>query len=344
MLHFVPPFPGSIAKILGPKSPFYRHGDLVPFIAYRDGKIVGRIAAIENRAHNKYYQDKIGFFGFFDAIDDAEVANCLFEAVKTELKKRGLEKIRGPYSPTVNDECGLLVQGFESSPFVLMPFNPPYYVHLVENYGFEKARDLVAFYLPATIDPPEKMVRIVERFKKNSQVTIRNINMKRLSDDLKIIQRLYNDTLVRNWGFIPLTVEDLEFAAEDLKAFVQPDLVLIAEKDGEPVGFSLLLPNINELMFRVKNSNSIMRVLKFIWHLKINPPKEARLAVLGVRPEFQLSGVAPVFYYETIIRGKKRFIGAECSWIDESNAPMMRSLELMGAKPYKNYRIYEKAL
>jgi GNAT superfamily N-acetyltransferase len=313
-------------------------------IAYQNGKPVGRIAAIENRSHNQYYKDKVGFFGFFDSIDDESVARALLAAAEEEVKRRGLTSIRGPYNPTVNDECGLLVEGFDSAPFIMMPYNPPYYLTLYEKLGLKGVRDLHAYYVSRETKIPEKLTRVVERFNKTGKVTIRNIDMSRLKEELKIIQVLYNATLNRNWGFIPLSYEDLEFAANDLKAFVKPELVLIAEKDGEPVGFSMLLPNINELMWRAKNSSTLGKILKFVWNLKMNPPKEARLAVLGVKPEFQASGVAPVFYLETILRGREQFLGAEASWIEESNTPMIRSMELLGAKKYKNYRVYEKPL
>ncbi len=343
-LYFVPPFPGSIAKLIGPKSPFFKHGDLVAMIAYRDGKPVGRIAAIENRSHNRYYKDRVGFFGFFDFIDDEEVARALFTAAEKELSQRGLTSIRGPYNPTVNDECGLLVEGFDSSPFIMMPYNPAYYINIYHSLNLSGVRDLYAYYMATSVAIPAKVTRVIERFKKTGRITVRNIDMTRLQAELKIIQELYNATLNRNWGFTPLSFEDLAFAANDLKAFVHPDLVLIAEKDGQPVGFSMFLPNINELMWRVKKSSRWVRILKFLWHLKRNPPKEARLAVLGVKPEFQSSGVAPVFYYETLSRGRERFMGGEASWIEESNTPMIRTLELLGAQKYKNYRVFEKSL
>jgi ribosomal protein S18 acetylase RimI-like enzyme len=313
-------------------------------VAYRDGKPVGRIAAIENRAHNQYYKDKVGFFGFFDVIDDIAVAEALVTAAEEELKRRGLTSMRGPYNPTVNDECGLLVEGFEAAPMIMMPYNPPYYLELYGKVGLKGVRDLHAYYISNQVQIPEKLARVVDRFNKTGKVNIRPIQMKKLNEDLKIIHELYNATLKRNWGFIPLALQDLEFAANDLKAFVEPEHVLIAEKDGEPIGFSMLLPNINEIMWKVKKSSTLGKIIKFVWNLKMNPPKEGRLAVLGVKPEFQASGVAPVFYLDAIRRGGKRFLGAECSWVEESNVSMMRSLELIGAKRYKNYRIFEKPL
>ncbi|MBM4304949.1 MAG: hypothetical protein FJ112_11580, partial [Deltaproteobacteria bacterium] len=300
--YFVPPFPGSIAKLIGPKSPFYKHGDLVAMVAHKNGKPVGRIAAIENRAHNQYYKDKVGFFGFFDVVNDNEVASALIQVVEAELKSRGLTSLRGPYNPTANDECGLLVEGFDSPPMIMMTYNPSYYLKLYDDLGLKRVRDLYAYYISNEVSISEKLTRVAERLNKNGRVIIRHIQLSKFKEELKIIHELYNATLNRNWGYVPLALEDLEFAANDLKAFVEPEYVLIAEKDGEPVGFSMLLPNINELMWKVKNSSTLGKIIKFLWYLKVNPPKQGRLAVLGVKPEFQASGIAAVFYLEAILR------------------------------------------
>jgi hypothetical protein len=342
---FIPPFPGSIVKLIGPKSPFWRHGEVFPLIAYREGKPVGRIAAVINRAHNEYYNDKTGFFGFFDCIHDEEVARALFDAAKKIIRERGLERIRGPYNPTQNDECGLLVEGFDTTPYVMMPYNPAYYLELYEKVGLEKARDLYAYYMSAAEGSPEKVKRVADRVKTRTGLQFRNLNLKNLDSELRIIAELYNATLCRNWGFIPITYEDLKFSSEDLKNIVDPTMILFAEKDGEPVGFSMTIPNVNEFMWKAKKYKStLMRILSFIWLLKTQHPKEARLAVLGVKPEYQASGAAAVFYHETLNRGKQQYIGGELSWVEESNKEIERGIALMGGKRYKTYRIFEASL
>lgn len=341
--YYVPPFPGSVAKIFGPQYPFVKHGGtLLPFVAYRDGKPVGRIAAIINPTHNQYHNDKVGFFGFFDAIDDAEVASQLLEAAEEKLAAFGLTTIRGPYSPTVNDECGLLVEGYESTPFVMMPYNPPYYTGLYDQLGFKRARDLYAFYVSGAVDPPERMIKIVEHAKHVAGITIRDIDLKNLEHEMKFMVDLYNVTLNRNWGFVPLTYDELAYAAKDLKAIVDPSMIIIAEKDGIPVGFSMTLPNINELLWRTRSLGRLMRILKFAWLLKTSRPKEARLVILGVAPEFRNKGIASIFYFESLMRAKGRYLGGELSWIEESNQEIIRAIEIMGAKRYKSYRIFEK--
>lgn len=343
--YFVPPFPGSIVKLIGPNSVFQKkHGEIHCFIATRDGKPVGRIAAIVNRAHNKYYKDTTGFFGFFDAIDDVEVAAALKTAAAERLKEKGLTSMRGPYNPSVNDEVGLLAEGFNSAPFVMTTYNPAYYLGLYESVGLSPVRNLVAFYMSAAENVSERIAKVVDRIKKKSGVTLRNVNLKKLKDELRIIHKLYNVTLDRNWGFVPIDYEDLEAAASDLKAIVDPEMILIAEKDGVPIGFSLCVPNINEFMFAARHSPPWLRVLKFIWALKTRRPKEYRLVILGVKPEYRHLGLGALFYYESLMRGKKKVIGGELSWVEENNEEIIKGITLMGGKPYKTYRIYEQSL
>jgi len=266
------------------------------------------------------------------------------EKAKEVLKSEGCQILRGPYNPSVNDECGLLVEGFDKSPMVMMPYNPPYYEVIYKELGLQGVRSLYAYYLRSDMNVPEKINRVVERVRKKSGIRFRNIDLNRMDRELAIIQDLYNHTLKRNWGFVPISQEELDFAAQDLKQILRPELVLIAEKEGEPVGFSMLLPNINEHLLYAKSSQGFLRILKFIWRLKTRTPKEARLAILGVKPEYENLGVPAVFYLESIQRGKKAFVGGELSWIEESNTPMIRSLEMMGALKYKTYQIFEKAL
>ena len=316
----------------------------MPFVAFRGGVPVGRIAAVVNHAHNEYYKDKTGFFGFFDFIDDIEVASALLGKAKQEITSRGFTSMRGPYNPTINDECGVLTEGFSSSPFVMMTYNSPYYLGIYEKLGLQKARDLAAYYISGAAVPPERIQKIVNRVKKSTGVVLRELQLKRLDEELKIIHVLYNETLKRNWGFVPITLEDLQFAAADLKAIVDPSMVVIAEKDGVPMGFSMCIPNINELMWKAKSSKGLMRILKFVWYMKTRRPKEARLTVLGVLPEFRNKGIGVLFYHQALVVGGKRYIGGELSWVDEDNDEMTKAVTLMGARKYKSYRIFETAL
>jgi GNAT superfamily N-acetyltransferase len=228
----------------------------------------------------------------------------------------------------------------------MMSYNPPYYPKIYDALGLRKAHDLQAYYIPLDVEPPERFTKIMERVRRQSGIKLRSLDLKHLDKELPILHRLYNVTLDRNWGFVPITLEDLQATAKELKTIADPALVLIAEKNGEAVGFSLALPNINELMWRVKTSRfAFMRVLRFLWLLKMRPPKEARWMAMGVAPEYRNLGIAPVFYYETLMRGRKRsYIGGEISWIDETNEEVFQGLAVMRAHRYKNYRIYEKVL
>lgn len=247
-------------------------------------------------------------------------------------------------NPSINDELGLLVDGFDRPPFVLMPYNPPYYETFYRELGLEKARDLFAYYISASVTSPERIEKIASRVQKATGLTLRSVNLAHLREELKSIGEIYNSTLNRNWGFIPITEEELAAVAQDLRPILDPEMVLIAEKEGRAVGFSIAIPNINEFLWMTRGSGSWLRILKFLWHLKTKRPKEARLLLLGIIPEFRNKGIASLFYFETLKRGKGKFIGGELSWIDEDNEEIIRAIELMGGKCYKTYRIFEKKL
>jgi GNAT superfamily N-acetyltransferase len=346
---FVPPFPGSISKIIKKDSFFdQHHGKILPFLYIENGKVLGRIAAIINNSHTEYYKDKLAFFGYFDCVNDPKIANALFSKVEKVLREKGFDKIRGPLSPSIHDECGALAGPFDSIPCILMPYNPAYYLDLYENNGFKKARDLYAYWFSAETASNKRVEKIVERIHKRAHITLRTADLKNIEKELVILKEIYNRTLNRNWGFYPLTLEDVQYAAGDLKTILDADMIYIAEIEGKPVGFSMCFPNINEIMWRIKGSKSaLMRTLRFIWQLKIKPSKEkgaARLAFLGVLPEYQNLGIAPLFYYETFIRGRKKFTGGELSWVEETNKEIIHGIEFMGGEKYKTYRVFEKDL
>jgi len=341
----VPPFPGSVAKLFAPSAVFLRHGELYPMIAWRDGRPVGRIAAIVNRAHNRHYGDRTGFFGFFDFIDGEEVARALYEAAMAKLVSRGCDSVRGPYNPTINDEVGVLVEGFERPPFVMMPFNPAYYAATYERLGLKTAHDLYCFLIRRNQKIDDRITKIVGRVKRSTGLTLRTLDLGRLDQELRVIEMLYNKTLCRNWGFVPITYEELQFAAKDLKAIVDPEMVFIAEKNGAPVGFSMIIPNVNEYLWKARGSrSSLMRVLRFLWNLKFSRPKEVRVAVLGVLPEYSGSGIGSLFYYESLVRGRVKYEAAELSWVEDTNKDMMSGIALLGGEKYRTYRLYESAL
>jgi hypothetical protein len=351
MLHgrdpaFVPPFPGSVAKHLSPKSPFNRiYGEIYPFLAWRNGTPVGRIAAIVNRAHNERYGDKTGFFGFFDCEDNVGLARLLFDTAAKILRSRGLESLRGPYNPSINDECGLLVQGFEHPPTVGLVWNPPYQQALVEQLGFQPVCSSFGFLLPLhRLEPPERLRRIVDRMVKRRNIRMRSIDMSRLEEELEIVREVYNATLERNWGFIPISMDDLLASAEDLKAFADPEVILIAEIDGENAGVALSLPDFNEILARVKKTPRLLRLLHIFLLMKTRRIRLARQVIYGIAPRFRDRGLHAWLLYEQFVRAKRRFANGVLGWIEESNTEILENAAMLGGLRRQEWRIYERAL
>jgi hypothetical protein len=303
---FIPPFPGSIIKYLSKKSAFNRlYGEIYPFLAWRDGKPVGRIAAIVNRAHNERYRDKTGFFGFFDCEDNSELAEALLNTAAEVLRSRGMESLRGPYNPSINDECGLLVQGFEHPPCLGLIWNPDYHKTLIEKMGFKTVCKSFGFLLPLhRLDPPERLKRIVERVAKRSSIKLRPIKMSQLKEELKIVREVYNATLERNWGFVPITVDDLLAAADDMRAFADPEMILIAEMNGENAGVALSLPNFNEILACVKQTPHLLRLPHIFWLMKTRRINCVRQVVYGIAPRFRDRGLHAWLLYKQFVSAK----------------------------------------
>lgn len=351
MLHghdrcFVPPFPGSVSKFLKSDSLFNRQdGTITGFLARRDGRVVGRIAAIHNRTHNEYWNDRVGFFGFFACEDNEETSHALFEAAERVLRAANCDAMRGPYNPTINEECGLLLEGFDEPPMISMPWNPPYYQRLLEKEAVQETRRLFAYNLPLHIGIPSRVQKIAERLKKRSkEVHIRSFDMKRLDEELRLAHRLYNVTLDRNWGFVPISLEDLLASAEDLKSFADPDFLIFSEVDGVPAGFMLTLPNFNEILIRTKRVPRWLRLPWILWLMKTHRIRSVRQVVLGVAPEHRDRGLAALMCNDMVLRTQKTADFAELSWIEANNTHVIELIGLMGATQSHAYAIYEKAL
>jgi hypothetical protein len=342
--HWVPPLLMDRRKLIDRKNnPFYRHSEMELFLARRDGKIVGRIGAILNHNHNKEHNENIGFFGFFECINEQTVANALFDAAVHWLKGKGVTAVRGPASPSVNDEYGMLVEGFDLSPAILMSYNPPYYPTLVEGYGFRKARDLYSWYLDSKKVFSEKFVRVAEAAKQRQGVVIRSINMKDFENEIKIVHEVYSRGWERNWGEVPLTPEEFDYMAHDLKAIAVPELIVIAESKGKPVGFGMTLLDYNQVLKNNRRGWLIPGVLRMLLQRKrIN---YARVVILGVIPEYVNSGIGALLFYET----GRRTVAAGCpageaSWVLEDNVMMNRGAQMMNGEITKKHRIYQLEL
>jgi hypothetical protein len=343
---FIPPFPGSIVKYLSPKSAFNRlSGEIYPFLAWRDGKPVGRIAAIINHAHNERYQDRTGFFGFFDCEDNLELARALFDAAGALLRSRNRECLRGPYNPSINDECGLLVEGFEYPPCLGLCWNPEYQKTLVEQLGFRVVCRSFGYLLPMhRLEVPERLRRIVERLVKRTSLKLRPIKMSELEEELKIVQEVYNSSLERNWGFVPITMDELLAAADDMRAFADPKLILIAELNGENAGVALSLPNFNEILARVKKTPALLRLPHILWLMKTHRIDWARQLVYGISPRFRDRGLHAWLLSEQFLSGKRRYSNGTLGWIEESNKEIIDNALMLGAIQQQEWRIYEKSL
>ncbi len=342
--HWVPPLLMDRKKLMDKeKNPFYKHAEAEFFLARRNGEIVGRIGAIINHNHNKEHNENIGFFGFFECVNDQQVADTLFGTANSWLKKRGVTALLGPASPSVNDEYGLLIDGFDKPPVVLMPYNPPYYVTLIEKAGFIKVKDLYAYLVKEENVFSEKFVRVAELVRQREGLTIRSLNMKDFKNEIQLIKDLYNRAWQYNWGAVPMTSEEFDALAKDLKPVVVPELILIAEFKGEPVGFSLSLPDLNMALKYNKNGKLLPGlVYMFLHKKKINL---VRIIVLGVVPEKMKTGAGTLLLYETGKRGTEMgYPFGEAGWVLEDNTMMNRAAEFMNGVRYKTYRIYEQSL
>jgi hypothetical protein len=346
--NWVSPLRMERKKILNAgKNPFFQHAEMACYLAFKDGKLSGRIAAITNKNHNDFHQDKAGFWGFFDCIDDHAVAGELFKAAADWLRARDRDFMLGPMNPSTNDEAGMLIDGFDTPPFIMMTHNPSYYPGLCDRFGHVKTKDLYAWYIStaaANENITEKMIHVADKIQQNYQIKLRNLNMKKLADEVKVIKDIYNNAWSKNWGFVPLTDAEINKLAGDLKMIADPDLLFIAEQDGVPMAFSLTLPNINEVLARIPNGRLFPTgIFKLLTGIK--KIHDVRVIVLGVKKEYQFSGLGSLFYLKTIRKAlAKGYQAGEMSWILEDNSTMNRAIESIGSKCYKTYRIYRYEL
>ena len=345
--NYVPELFIAQSDLMNPaKNPFFKHSKADLFIAERDGKVVGRIAAIRNNNYNEFTNSKVGFFGFFDVINHYEVAKKLFDTVTDWVKNEGLNAIIGPTNFSTNETCGLLVEGYDSPPMVMMTYNKAYYKEFLEKYGFGKQMDLVAY----TFDPmdmPEKLLRLakgVEERLKRKGITIRKINMKNFANEVERVKEIYNAAWDKNWGFVPMTDDEFRHMGKDMKMILDQDFAYVAEQNGKMIGFSLTIPNVNEIFITIKRGRLFPTGL-FKLLMNKSKIKSVRVITLGVLEEYRKLGIDVVFYAMNMETARnKKIKHAEASWILESNKEMNSPLLSINAKPYKKYRIFEKKI
>ncbi len=348
--HYIPQLRMSQKAILDTrKHPFYKTSDAAKFLAFENGKVIGRIMAIFNREYNDFHKEKAGFFGFFECENNLEASQQLFAAVRNWLKAKGATVIRGPVNPSTNYESGLLVEGFDKDPAVMMVYNFDYYAKLIEANSYKKAVDMFAYDIGVeTFQYSKKLQRVAEKLKKKYQIHIRKFEKKNFWRDVDMIREIYNDAWSRNWGFVPFNEEEFKHIAKDLAQIYDPEVVFIAEREAEgkrqPIGFFLALPDLNRALKHVKDGRLLpFGLLKLLLHSrKID---FIRIVIMGVLQEYQQLGIAAVFYeaiYQQALVGK--YPNGEMSWVLENNVMMTRSAELIGGKISKVYRMYETLL
>ncbi len=340
---WVPPLIKDVKfKLNRSKHPFFEHASVELFLAFRRMELVGRIAAIVDDRYNEFHHEQTGFFGMFECRNDVGVANSLFTEAEKWCKNKRMNRIRGPVNLSMNDECGFLLEGYDSPPVIMMPYNPAYYLELCERFGFVKAKDLYA-YLKSDVGVVDRIAKLVERVKSKENVVVRPINMKNLHAEVAIIKEIYNDAWELNWGFVPMTAKEMDLMAKELKPICEPELVLFAEVNGKPVGVSITLPDMNQVLKKLNGRLGLIGILKFLYYKK--KITGLRSVVFGIKKEYRRTGISIVMYYETEIRGAKLgYRSCEMSWNLEDNDLINRFDEAVGGKLYKRYRIYEKTI
>ena len=326
------------------KNPFFQHSEVENFLAFKDGKIAGRISAVKNNNYNKFHNSNIGFWGFYDVIDDFDVSKALFDEVVKYHHKNGFDSITGPVNFSTNDTAGLLVDGFDSPPVLEMTYNKPYYQNHIEKYGFIKAMDLYA-YMIYTNEVSEKSLKLAEMLTQrleNRGITIRNINMKEFKNEVLKIKDVYNKAWENNWGFVPATDAEFDYLAKGFKMIVDPEMVLIAEHEGKYIGFALAVPNINEITINFKKGRLFpFNIIKLLLNKK--KTKYTRIITLGIIEGYRKMGIDAAFYAHYINYAKRiNLKGGEASWILENNENMRLAAENLNGHKYKTYRLYSR--
>ncbi len=343
---WIPPLRRDVHKSLNPrKNAFFDHGKMQLFLALDEsGRVLGRIAAIINGMHLQKYNDANGFFGFFESVEDHDVASTLLDTAVEWLRRAGMQGIRGPTNPTLNDTSGLLVDGFDREPSVLMPYNPSYYEELLLRYGFERAMTMWAYYIHkkyVKLDKLRRGAEIVRR--RNPGLKLRNIDMSRFEDEAKSILHIYNDAWSRNWGHVPMTEAEFSQLADEMKQIIDPNIVYVLEDAGRPVAFSISIPNINQLLKRVADGRLLpLGLPKMLAYANFGGLYECRTPLMGVLREYQGRGLDALLNLAIIEEGPTHgYDASEMSWVLDSNKVLRNALESFGGVVDKQYAMLE---
>jgi hypothetical protein len=347
--NWVPPLNMDIHDRLTPgKSPFFKRGELALFTAWKDGRLAGRISAQLDHEHLKLHQDRTGFFGFFDTIDDDAVGQALVARAEEWLGRRGMTRMRGPLSLTMNEEVGVLIEGFDTPPQIMMTHSRAWQDRVTLSTGLEKAKDLYAWRFDVG-NIPTRARKAWEEIKAMPEINLRSVRLRQMDSELGHILRIFNDAWQSNWGYVPATPDEAKKMGDDLRLILDPELAFIAELNGRPVGLCICLPNLNEVIRDFDGKLNPVTISKLLWRLKVKRPKSARLMMLGISSELRnirkYAGLSHALYVEIAMRGEKLgYEWGELSWTLEDNRPINLGIKSMGATVYKKYRVYEKAI
>ena len=343
--HWVAPLLMDLKKVFTDENPLFQHAQMQLWVATRAGRDIGRIAGIIDEHYNRSLNEPAAFFGFFECIEDSQPCQQLFGALARWAAQHRLSRILGPINPTTNDECGLLIDGFDSAPVFMMTYNPQYYVSLIEDEGFEKAKDLLAFHIDLANIPMDRLSRIAAKVReRNPTVSLRPVLKKTLEQDIAKVKEVYNAAWQQNWGFVPMTDAEVDFMASRLKPLLMEGLIWLAEVGPEPVGFLLALPDYNIALQPLKGHLLTPRLIGFLPYLVgWKCPPRTRVLTLGVKEKYRSKGLETAMLIEGLKVGFAAGVReSEASWILEDNLMMCRIMETIGGKPYKRYRIYQK--
>ncbi len=344
---WIPPLQFDRRQNLSSKNPYFKHAQFKAWLAYRNGKPVGCISAQIDQLHLDRYDDATGFFGSLESEDDPQIFQTLLHTAESWLSANGIRRIRGPFNLSINQECGLLVEGFETPPAVMMGHARSFYGHRIEEQGYRKAKDLLAYHIELPLKFTPMMLAMMK--KAGKQVQIHKMRRSDFQDELEVLQDIFEDAWSDNWGFIPYTKSEFEHMGQNLKLLVPDGFVNIATVNGLPAAMMVLIPNLNEIIRDMQGRLLPFNWLKLLWRLKVKHPRSGRVALMGVRKKFQNSRLGAALAL-LVIEGCEKYAlpygmkEAELSWILEDNKGMRNILDGLGAAAYKRYRIYEKNL
>lgn len=348
---WIAPMNFEIEERLDPKkNPFFDHAEAALFVAYRDGRIVGRVSASVDRDWLRVWNDDTGHFGFFDTIDDPEVARALLTRAEEWLRAKGMKRVNGPMSLGANEEIGMLVEGFEHPPSLMMAHSRKWQGKLVEECGYTKEKDLFSWRFTSDTPLTKRALDAWESIKALPEVTLRSIDMKNFAKELATIVDIYNEAWAGKWGFVPITQREVEKMTADMKLVLDPDIAFVAVIDGEPIGMCIMIPNLNEAMADLDGALFPFGWAKLLWRVKVRHPVSTRLILLGIRERVRKNvkrygGLSAAMYVEVAKRGTaKGYRWSELSWTREDDAPINVGIKAIGGKIYKRYRVYTKDL